>query len=251
MRRHPWLMVIPVIGLMAGCSAPSLSSTASATTPPVTVLLVESSAPKLAPDIRAHYLQQARAAIATTAGEDGVLIPDWIGPDTQISDQEATTFSFVPPPELHGVPLYVQHWRSQHLQAALTVVRGLIDGRPATPTLDVLGGLRVASRVMAQYPQARLHRLVLLTSMADTAVMSALGSSPSPTSITMFVQKLEATGRLPNLQGAVVEVSGAGIAGGKGTTRQAQALEAAWRAIIAAAGGRIPPGDYAAGLDSF
>ena len=115
----------------------------------------------------------------------------------------------------------------------MRAAEGLLEPATRPSGTDVRGGVMVAARVFAAYPDAGERYLVVLSDMVEHAAWS------------------EAEAPAPRLDGVSVYVVGAGASGGDMPADAYFRIQRDWQAWFEAAGAHLPDERYGAALVRF
>ncbi len=138
----------------------------------------------------------------------------------------------------------------------LREVRGQLEAVLARPTqagTDVIAALSVAERHLARAKaQGRPTELVLASDMMQSVTYDFYRLELSAPERERILGELKADGRIPNLGGTAVYVTGATVdPTGQVSALEARAVEDFWRAFFAAAGAPLEPGRYASRFTAY
>jgi hypothetical protein len=216
--------------LLSGCSTLERGRTADAG--PVTVVLFDVSRSTNDPAIRARYAQAFDEVLRATVDAHGTVVADVIDDNPLAHSTYPIDVTFAPCDPLTDNKLACEAQAKQQQDDARATAQQLLGAPPGDSGTDIRGGVHLAERVFAAYPNASSRSLVLLSDMAEHS--SVHGEVP------------------PDLAGVRVYVVGAGVsAGGALPPGRILRAERGWLRYFAEAGADLPEERYGAALVRF
>ncbi len=243
-----WVAIVVVASLvLTGCGSANAGSEADG---PLVVVLFDVS--QSTRDVRDRYVEAFDRVLAYAAEHRGHVVADVIDDNPLAHSAYPIDVTFDGCSVLTENPLTCEAEATTTIADATATARAIVDGRAGDAGTDVLGGLRLAERVFASYPEAPTTSLVVLSDMVARSPQLALNRAFTEAAIDGAVAELQAQGSVPDLAGVEVYVVGAGVGSGSelpGATLVA--IQRFWGALFAAAGSELRPERYGAALIRF
>jgi len=219
---------------------------------PVVVVLFDLSASTDASVIRARYLEDFGKVATYTASKEGLLFADLIDEDPLAHSELPIQTSFLLPERVRGNPLYESAARNKMVSAVTAQVSELLGREPSQGT-DILGAVQLAQRIFEREGASGPHYLVIFSDMFNKSPDADFYSNvPAPRDVQTLIAALTRSGRLPDLCGVSVLVSGAGVqAQASASPERILSVQHFWQAYFGATGAELQPGWYSGRLISF
>jgi len=204
-------------------------------------------------DRQSSYAEMAKAVLACAG--PGTRIE--LLPITDTGLGRAPAFSaFVPTPPPHNSnPLRLQLERDEFVKSGAAVIDSVVARTRTYGGFDPLGTLHAAGDSLHSAPSSSKFLVIMIGNgwqQTKTANIFRYNENPARHADDV-IRKLHADGTLPNL--SATEVIIVGIAPGEPRLKMGSAEIAGlcnfWRAVVAAAGGTIRPGNCASVLRGF
>jgi hypothetical protein len=202
--------------------------------------------------VRDGYLDAFDRVLAYAASQEGHVVGDVIDENPLAHSTYPIDVEFEGCSVLTENPLTCEAETATARSEAVAAAGAIVGGRHPDAGTDILGGLRLAERVFASYPEAPRRTLVVLSDMVARSPQLSLTRGFAETDIDATLGRLEADGLVPALAGVEVFVVGAGVVSGQelpsGTILTIQRF---WERFFRAAGGELRPERYGAALVRF
>lgn len=247
MRRALALAAIAILALPA-CRAATAGGDPS--DGPLVVVLFDVS--QSTRDVRGGYLDAFARVLDHVAEHEGRAVADVIDENPLAHSTYPIDVAFEGCRALTGNPLVCDAESSAVREEALAAARAIVEAQPARAGTDVLGGLRLAERVFASYPEVGDRSLVLLSDMVPRSAHLSLRRGFAEVDVEPAVAALRAEGVVPDLAGVQVYVVGAGVVSGRELPGASiVAIQRFWERFVQEAGGDLRPERYGAALVRF
>lgn len=203
-------------------------------------------------DARTGYVDAFERVLADAAVRRGHVVADVIDENPLAHSTYPIDVTFDGCDPLTENPLVCEAETSARRQEALATATAIVTGPTERAGTDVLGGIRLAERVFAAYPQASDRSLVLLSDMVAHAPVLTLRRGFTEADVDPTIAVLDAEGSIPDLTGVQVYVVGAGVVSGRELPADGiLAIERFWERLVATSGGELRPDRYGAALLRF
>jgi hypothetical protein len=203
-------------------------------------------------DVRGGYLDAFDQVLTFASQHEGRVVADVIDDNPLAHSTYPIDVGFDGCSAFTENPLTCEAETRRAMEDATAAARAIVEGQPAGPGTDILGGLRLAARVFASYPDASARSLMVLSDMVAMSPQLALTRGFTEDDIERTVAELEAEELIPELTGVEVYVVGAGVISGQELPSQAiVATQRFWEAVFQTAGSELRPERYGAALVRF
>lgn len=217
---------------------------------PLIVVLFDVS--KSTRDVRGGYLDAFDQVLTYAAEHEGRVVGDLIDANPLAHSTYPIDVTFDGCSALTENPLVCDAESSRLQTQATAAAETMVEGKATTSGTDILGGLRLAERVFASYPEAGERRLVVLSDMVARSDALTLGRGVSDDQVDNVVAGLRTDGQIPDLAGVDVYVVGAGVVSGQELSGDSiTAIQRFWERLFDTAGSELRPERYGAALVRF
>lgn len=248
MRRLGALLLLGALALPA-CGAARADAPADDDGPLVVVLFDVSQSTR---DVRGGYLDAFERVLASVRSREGRLVADVIDENPLAHSSFPIDVAFDGCSAFTENPLVCDAEASTLVGEAVATAESIVEGHPDQAGTDILGGLALAERVFASYPDARDRALVVLSDMVARSPQLTLTRGFAEADVEPTVADLSADGLVPDLDGVEVYVVGAGVVSGQELPGVSfVSIQRFWERLVEAGGGSLPPERYGAALVRF
>jgi len=243
-----WIATLAVASLaLTGCGSASAEDQGDG---PLIIVLFDVS--QSTRDVRDRYVEAFDRVLAYAAEHRGHVVADVIDDNPLAHSAYPIDVTFDGCSLLTENPLTCDAEATATIADATAAARAIVEGHAGDAGTDILGGLRLAERVVASYPEAEATSLVVLSDMVARSPQLALNRAFIEARIDGTVAELQAQGSVPDLGGVEVYVVGAGVASGDELPgAMIVTIQRFWEALFAAAGSELRPERYGAALVRF
>jgi len=243
-----WVAIVAVASLaLTGCGSASAGDQDDG---PLIIVLFDVS--QSTRDVRDRYVEAFDRVLAYAAEHRGHVVADVIDDNPLAHSAYPIDVTFDGCSLLTENPLTCDAEATATIADATAAARAIVEGHAGDAGTDILGGLRLAERVVASYPEAEATSLVVLSDMVARSPQLALNRAFIEARIDGTVAELQAQGSVPDLGGVEVYVVGAGVASGDELPgAMIVTIQRFWEALFAAAGSELRPERYGAALVRF
>jgi len=243
-----WIAIVVVASLvLTGCGSAAAGDQGDG---PLIVVLFDVS--QSTRDVRDRYVEAFDRVLAYAAEHRGHVVADVIDDNPLAHSTYPIDVTFDGCSLLAENPLTCEAEATATIADATLTARAVIEGHAGDAGTDILGGLRLAERVVASYPEAVTTSLVVLSDMVARSSQLGLNRAFTEARIDGTVAELQAQGLVPDLGDVGVYVVGAGVgSGGDLPGATLVAIQRFWEALFAAAGAELRPERYGAALVRF
>lgn len=220
-------------------------------TPPRTIVLFDLSGSTANPEVRARYLQDFKLVATSTAERHGAIYGEIIGANPTDDSVTPIAQDFMPTGRFQGNALYEKAEIKRRIAAADAQAE-LVLRQAAQPGTDIFSGITLAARLARRFGGSGRITLVLFSDMLETHTFNFYTADLSSNGLQSMIRSLRSSGRIPDLHGVNVYVTGAGIdPSGKLPAERNFAIERFWIRYFTEAGAVLESGHYTARLVTF
>lgn len=246
MRRDVLCMLLACLAL-TGCQAATAGPDEGG---PLVVVLFDVS--RSTRDVRDGYLDAFEQVLGFAAEHEGHVVADVI-------DENPLAHSTYPiDAAFHGCNVLTDNTltcdarATQTREDAVAQATEIVAREAERSGTDIPGGLSLAERVFASYPEAGERYLVVLSDMVAHSSGLSFARRFSEADVESTLRRLDASGLVPRLDGVSVYVVGAGVVSGPELSAgRIVAIQRFWERYFEAAGSELLPERYGSALVRF
>ena len=216
----------------------------------VIVTLFDTSRSAAGGEVKSGYTADFDRIIEFVSDEGGLVVVDSIAADSLRGSRPAE--ADFPEEGLNDNPLELKKEREDAAKQAQDGVAALLSQPPEREGTAVLDALENASDYFAAYEGDERY-LVIFSDMQEVSDRLKLTARTTKADVEAFLEKEDDAGRIPDLSGVEVYVSGAGVTTGKQprSTEYLRVMETFWLEYFERAGANLPGHRYRATLTRF
>ena len=241
------------LALVAGFALVGCSRGSGDAARPLTVVLFDVSGSTRDDAIRARYLAAFEQVVDATAAEHGTVVGDVIDENPLAHSTYPIDGSFDSCDPLTENKLVCEAKANQTRSSLVADAQQILASTAPIPGTDIQDAVSLAQRVFDAYPSASSRSLVLLSDMVEhTPRINVGGIGFGDRAANDTLDRLEASGSIPDLSGVRVYVVGAGVVGSSELpAARILAIQRFWLGFFAQAHADLTDDRYGAALVRF